>query len=230
MFTESSAFGSVAYGNRTLPVEPGKALELGLFPPIPVLSGHTKDEARAIASVAELLGDPVTSDNYGTRLTEAFGSRAAAVQAAYPVSAHQGERAAALAWSAMDTDRVWACTQQATTAAFARHTTTYSYEFADPAAPGYLPFPDGFPTGSSHGSELNYLFDAASGVPYQYQLTPAQQRLAKQLRHYWTNFARSGDPNGPGVPGWPLWPRTQILAPGASGPVDDRDNHHCDLW
>jgi para-nitrobenzyl esterase len=228
VFTESNAFGSVAYGNPTLPVEPGKALELGLFPRIPVLSGHTKDEARAIAAVSELLSDPVTTGNYSTRLTEAFGSRAAAVEAAYPISAYPGDRAAALAWSAMDTDRVWACTQQATTAAFARRTTAYSYEFADPAAPGYVPFPDGFPTGSSHGSELNYLFDAAGGVPYQ--LTPAQQALAGQLRRYWTNFAHTGNPNGPGVPDWQQWPSTQVLAPGATVAIDDRGNHHCELW
>lgn len=228
VFTESNAFGSVAYGNPTLPVEPGKALDLGLFPRIPILSGHTKDEARAIAAVAELLSNPVTSGNYSTRLTEAFGSRAAAVQAAYPESAYSGERAAALAWSAMDTDRVWACTQQATTTAFARHTTAYSYEFADPAAPGYVPFPDGFPPGSSHGSELNYLFDAAGGTPYQ--LTPAQEQLAAQLRQYWTNFARSGNPNGSGVPEWAQWPSTQLLAPGATHPIDDRGNHHCELW
>ncbi|WP_344235544.1 carboxylesterase/lipase family protein [Kribbella hippodromi] len=228
VFTESNAFGSVAYGNPTLPLEPGKALQLGLFPRIPVLSGHTKDEARAIAAVAELLGDPVTARNYPTRLKEAFGPRARAVQAAYPVSAYRGKRAAALAWSAMDTDRVWACTQQATTAAFARHTTAYAYEFADPAAPGYLPFPAGFPTGSSHGSELNYLFNAAGGPPYW--LTPAQERLAGQLRRYWTNFARTGNPNGPGTPNWPQWPSTQVLAPGATHPLDDRGNHHCDLW
>ncbi|MFI5697667.1 carboxylesterase/lipase family protein [Kribbella sp. NPDC051586] len=228
VFSQSAAFGSLAYNTPTLPVEPGKAVRAGLFPRIPILSGYNKDEGRAIASIAELMSNPVTEGNYRTRLTEAFGDRAATVQAAYPASAYSGDRAAALAWSAMDTDRVFACTQQATTAAFARRTTAYSYEFADPAAPGYVMFPAGFPTGSSHGAELNYLFDTAGGPSYQ--LTPAQQQLAAQLRRYWTNFARTGNPNGPGTPTWPQWPSTQILAPGGTHPIDDRGNHHCDLW
>ncbi|WP_405061774.1 carboxylesterase family protein [Kribbella sp. NBC_01505] len=215
VFAESAVFGSVAYGNATLPLEPGKALRAGLVPRIPIMSGHTKDEARAIAAIAELLSDPVTDEKYPTLLREAFGERAAEVQAVYPAKNYG---TAALAWSAMDTDRVWACTQRATTKAFARHGDAYAYEFADPAAPGYVPFPAGFPTGASHGSELNYLFDAAGGPPYQ--LTAAQKKLAQQMRKAWTDFARTGNP------GWAQWPTVQQLAPGAVRPAD----HHCDFW
>ncbi|MEV5965102.1 carboxylesterase family protein [Kribbella sp. NPDC051952] len=230
VFAESDSFGSIAYGNPTLPLEPGKAIKAGLFPKIPILSGHTKDEARAISAVAELLLNPVTADNYSTLLTEAFGDRAAKVEATYPASQYSsaGDHAAALAWSAMDTDRVFACPQRATSAAFARSApAVYAYEFADPAAPGYVPFPAGFPTGSSHASELNYLFDAAGGESYH--LTEAQQKLAAQMRSYWTNFARTGNPNGQSNPSWPEWPSVQVLAPGATAPGDTSD-HHCNLW
>ena len=226
VYSESGVFGSVAYGNPTLPLEPGKAIRAGLFPKIPVMSGHTKDEARAIAAVAVYLGAAVTDANYRTLLDQAFGDQADKVEAVYPRKAYDS---AALAWSAMDTDRVFACTQLATTKAFARSApATYAYEFADPAAPGYVPFPAGFPTGASHGSELNYLFDAAGGPAYK--LTEAQEALAAQLRRYWTNFARTGNPNSDGTTAWPQWPSVQVLAPGATRPTDDRRNHHCDLW
>jgi len=226
VFAESGSFGSIAYGTQTLPIEPGKSVRAGLFPKIPILSGHTKDEARAIEAIAELLLIPVTADNYLTLLTQAFGDRAGEVAAVYPASAYPSE---ALAWSAMDTDQVFACTQLATTKAFARSApAVYAYEFADPAAPGYVRFPQGLPPGASHGSELNYLFDAAGGEPYQ--LTAAQEKLAAQLRSYWTNFARTGDPNGKATPVWPQWPSVQVLAPGATHPANDSRNHHCDLW
>jgi para-nitrobenzyl esterase len=32
---------------------------------------------------------------------------------------------------------------------------------------------------------------------------PADRRLAAQMAAYWTNFAKTGDPNGPGLPAWP---------------------------
>jgi para-nitrobenzyl esterase len=33
--------------------------------------------------------------------------------------------------------------------------------------------------------------------------TPEDQAVARMAQSYWVNFAKTGDPNGPGLPAWP---------------------------
>ncbi len=56
--------------------------------------------------------------------------------------------------------------------------------------------------GAPHGGEIGYVFDTLSagrgGAP-----TPEDQAVARMAHSYWVNFAKAGDPNGPGLPAWP---------------------------
>jgi para-nitrobenzyl esterase len=66
---------------------------------------------------------------------------------------------------------------------------TYMYNFDIPAnVPGL---------GATHGSELVYVFGTSSS------LDDDQKRASDHIQSYWTNFAKTGDPNGGDLAKWP---------------------------
>ncbi|MGF1428277.1 carboxylesterase/lipase family protein [Kitasatospora sp. LaBMicrA B282] len=230
-------FAKPAYDTPLLPLEPAAALKAGRFHRVPVLEGGNRDEHRGWA--AALNGyRPVTTDDYQHLLATAFGDRAAAVAAQYPVGAYPSP---AVAWATVATDRIWSCPTLAGEELLARHTSVHSYEFADenaPLEPGLAP---GFPYGAYHGSELPYLFDLTT---WSAALSPEQQQLSERMIQAWTRFATTGRP-------WPAFRdgagggdgdgdtdtnsdtnsgSARLFAPGAARTVDLGTEHDCGFW
>ncbi|MBS1790247.1 MAG: carboxylesterase family protein [Acidobacteria bacterium] len=56
--------------------------------------------------------------------------------------------------------------------------------------------------GAPHGGEISFVFGTLGGgrggAP-----TPEDLDVSRMAQSYWVNFARTGDPNGPGLPIWP---------------------------
>lgn len=55
--------------------------------------------------------------------------------------------------------------------------------------------------GASHGAEMRYLFDHPGTDGREW--TGKDRALAGAIGTYWTNFAKTGDPNGDGLAAWP---------------------------
>jgi len=60
--------------------------------------------------------------------------------------------------------------------------------------------------GAFHGLEVPYVFDTFATRSWGWlPVTQTDQKLSETIETYWTNFAKSGDPNRPGLPLWKPW-------------------------
>lgn len=156
------------------------------------------------------------------------------------------------ALSQIFTDFVFACNGFDSNRDLSKRTRVFAYEFDDPNAPA-LGRPgvlgpgvngSGFTTASQHAAELQYIFNFGAAF------TAAQAQLATDMKTYWANFVKAGNPNGGDTDnsvgddeGLPFWPRfhtlgddqqqaqTQRLTPQGPQPFGTfASEHFCATW
>jgi para-nitrobenzyl esterase len=103
----------------------------------------------------------------------------------------------------------------------------YRYKL-DLAAPPSKFHPGSF---AFHSDDIEYIFgtlDTRPGAVWREE----DRKLSEEMMSYWTNFARSGDPNGAGLPNWPKYgegdPVLHLDAPITSRPDENRARY--EFW
>jgi para-nitrobenzyl esterase len=159
---------------------------------VPILAGWNRDEG-GIAAKA-------TVDSLAADLTKQFGERAPEAIKLYAAS-DDAEAVRAASDFAADRFIVYSTWRwlEAQVTTGKQPVYRYRFDLAPPADPNH---PGG--VAAYHSSEIPYVFgdlDLMTGFAWR----PEDRQLSGQMQKYWTNFARTGDPNGEGLAKWPTY-------------------------
>jgi para-nitrobenzyl esterase len=160
---------------------------------VPLLLGFDREEQSAFYGPVP---DPFDDAMLRSEVERLVGPDLAdAAQALYPPTSYPSRYTALMT---MATDAVRGCATRRLANAVRGPVWRWLYTHVLEDDPFFAQF------GASHVLEDQFIWNA-DVLGLGHVLTPAEQTLAAQVSRYWTNFAKTGDPNGRGLPRWPRY-------------------------
>ena len=193
-----------------------KLYQTGRYNHTPIIVGYNSDEGANF-------GMPSTSEMHIESVRKRYGPFADNILKIYPAG---NDTAARMARYLMrDVSFGWPAWTWARLQAKTSKSKVFVYYFDHhPDYPADSP-KAGF--GAAHSDEMPLVFHQF-GLPGRPKENDADLAMSEIIMSYWTNFAKTGDPNGEGLPDWPAFSDTkqQVMhftkTPGA-GPVVNKE-------
>jgi len=164
---------------------------------VPVLAGWNGDEGMVMQMQ--------TAEIFREQAQVRFGELADNFLAVYPAGTEEEATRSQVEMSRDEAFGIQAYTW-AKTQSISGNSPVFLYNF-NRSLPAYSPETQ---FGAFHSSEIVYAYDNLHTLDRPWEAI--DQGIADLMSSYWVNFARSGDPNGPGLPRWdPYSPQQEVV-------------------